>query len=200
MMLITFVVTLAVSIPIGILTGVLLSAGASLYRSSRPHIAVLGQIPGTTHYRNISRFPNAVELEHRLIMRFDDQLYFANGGFFKDTVRQLLRQSNRMIRFFYLDATNIHDMDSSGLHALKEAYYWLKKRNVQLCICGATGPVRDMFTKSGLMDEIGKDNHFVYIQTAYQYHQEKMGQTTEQTKPEKDALQSNFARNRRTFK
>jgi SulP family sulfate permease len=200
MMLVTFIVTLAIDIPIGILTGVLLSAGASLYRSSKPHIALLGKIPKTTHYRNLERFPNAEQLEHQLIMRFDDQLYFANASYFKEVVRQLLKESDRKIAYFYLDATNIHDVDSSGLHALKEIYYWLKKRKVQLCICGATGPVRDLLFKSGLMDEIGKENHFVYIHTAQQLHQNKIEGKNNPIEAETDALQTNFERNRRVIK
>ncbi|MEM6316935.1 MAG: solute carrier family 26 protein [Bacteroidota bacterium] len=200
MLLLTFLVTLAVSIPIGILTGVLLSAGASLYRSSKPHIAILGNIPQTTHYRNIERFPHAQQLEHKLIMRFDDQLYFANASFFKDTVRRLLKESGRNIRYFYLDATNIHDLDSSGLHALKEVYYYLRKKDVQLCICGATGPVRDLLFKSGLMEEIGKENNFVYIHTAHQFHLKQMGEIHEEIASETDALQTNFSRNRRIIR
>ncbi|MFK7980741.1 MAG: SulP family inorganic anion transporter [Saprospiraceae bacterium] len=200
MMLTTFVVTLAVNIPTGILTGVLLSAGASLYRSSKPHIALLGNIPNTTHYRNIERFPNAQELTHKLIFRFDDQLYFANASFFKDTVRRLLKEAGRPIQYFYLDATNIHDIDSSGLHALKESYNYLRKRGIQLCICGATGPVRDLLFKSNFMEEIGKENNFVYVHTAHLFHLKQNGQFQEDLEPEDDALQTNFSRNRRVLR
>ena len=200
MMLTTFVVTLAVNIPIGILTGVLLSAGASLYRSSKPHIALLGNIPNTTHYRNLERFPNAQELVYKLIFRFDDQLYFANASFFKDTVRRLLKEAGRPIKYFYLDATNIHDLDSSGLHALKESYNYLKKRGIQLCICGATGPVRDLLFTSGLMEEIGKENNFIYIHTAHQFHLKQVGEIQEELESEADALQTNFSRNRRVIR
>lgn len=200
MFLITFIVTLAINIPTGILTGVLLSAGASLYRSSKPHIALLGNIPNTTHYRNLERFPNAQELPHKLIFRFDDQLYFANASFFKDTIRRLLKEAGRPIAYFYLDATNIHDLDSSGLHALKESYRYLKKRGVQLCICGATGPVRDLLFKSGLMEEIGKENNFVYVHTAHQFHLKQLGQIQEELESEADALQTNFSRNRRVLR
>ena len=200
MLLITFITTLAINIPVGILTGVLLSAGASLYRSSKPHIALLGNIPNTTHYRNLERFPNAKELEHKLIFRFDDQLYFANASFFKDTVRRLLKEADRPIQYLYLDATNIHDIDSSGLHALKESYNYLKKRGIQLCICGATGPVRDLLFKSGLMEEIGKENNFVYVHTAHQFHLKLNGHFHAELEPEEDALQTNFSRNRRVLK
>lgn len=200
MMLTTFLVTLAVDIETGILVGVLLSAGASLYRSSKPHVAILGNIPNTTHYRNIQRFPNAIALKGKLIMRFDDQLYFANASFFKDTVRRLLKESDRKIQYFYLDATNIHDMDSSGLHSLKEVYYYLKRKRIQLCICGATGPVRDLLFKSGLMEEIGKENQFVYIHTAHQKHLKQAGEIYEELEPEEDALQTNFSRNRRVLR
>ena len=172
MMMVTFVATLALDIPTGIATGVLLSIGAILYHSSRPHIAVLGHIPNTLEFHDISRFPTAKELPDTLIMRFDEQLYFANASYFKDAAKKMVKNSNRAIKYFYLDTSDMQNLDSSGLHALEEFFNYLNKEQIQLCICGARGPVRDMLLKSGMMDKIGKDHQFVYVYAAYQYHQE----------------------------
>lgn len=196
MMLVTFVATLAIDIPVGIATGVLLSAGANLYRSSKPHVAILGQIPGTVHFRNIRRFSRAKELEHKVILRFDDQLYFANASYFKDTVKKIVRDCSRPLNYFYLDATNIHGLDSSGLTALREVHRNLRKQHIQLCICGATGPVRDMLYRSGFMDELGKKNHFVYLYSAHQYHQKLADDLPEEKIVDEDALQSNYMKKR----
>ncbi|MEM1120001.1 MAG: solute carrier family 26 protein [Bacteroidota bacterium] len=196
MMMVTFVATLAINIPVGIATGVLLSAGANLYRSSKPHIAILGQLPNAVHFRNIRRFSRAKELEGKIIMRFDDQLYFANASYFKDAVKDLVQNCQRPISYFYLDATNIHGLDSSGLTALKEVYRTLRAQGIQLCICGATGPVRDMLDRSGFMKELGKENHFVYLYSAHQYHQKKAGNLGEELESNEDALQSNYIKKR----
>jgi SulP family sulfate permease len=191
MMLLTFIVTLIISVPVGILTGVLLSIGAILYRSSRPHIAVLGQIPNTTYYRNLDRFENAKELENTIIMRFDDQLYFANASFFKGAIKKLINVNSKQLKYFYLDASDMHSMDSSGLRAFEEVYQLLTKKKIQLIICGARGPVRDMLFLSGLMETIGKENQFVNIHTAFEYHQSK-NEVTIITKASIDALQTDF--------
>jgi len=196
MMMVTFVATLAINIPIGIATGVLLSAGANLYRSSKPHIAILGQLPDTVHFRNIRRFSRAKELDDKIIMRFDDQLYFANATYFKDAIKDLIQSCQRPISYFYLDATNIHGLDSSGLTALKEVYRTLKAQGIQLCICGATGPVRDMLYRSGFMNELGKENQFVYLYSAHKYHQKVAGNLKEELESNDDALQSNYIKKR----
>ncbi|MFK7980742.1 MAG: SulP family inorganic anion transporter [Saprospiraceae bacterium] len=191
MMLITFIVTLIVSIPVGIFTGVLLSIGAILYHSTHPHIAVLGKIEGTNHYRNVKRFDDAIELDNKIIMRFDDQLYFANASFFKDSLKEIVQNANRPIRYFYLDASDIHKMDSSGLHALEEIYSYLKQQNIILCICNARGPIRDMLFKSGLMETIGKENQFLNVHTAYLFHSQGADGQRIPSEAE-DAVQTDF--------
>ena len=166
MMLVTFVFTLALGIEEGVLVGVILSVLAVLYRSSRPHVAILGKLPGTTYYRNIDRFEEAEQLEDVIIMRFDNQLYFGNAAYFKDVIRALVKDNEPKIKYFFLDAKSMYDIDSSGLRALHEVYRYLSQRGVQLYISGAIGPVRDMLHKSGLLDEIGKDHHFMYLNDA----------------------------------
>ena len=191
MMLVTFIATLTLGIELGVLVGVVLSIMTILYRSSRPHVVVLGKIPGTAHYRNIKRFEDAQQPKNIMIMRFDDQLYFANATFFKDTVKQLIRESERSLKYFYLDARSIHDIDSSGLQALREGYRLLQREGIQLCICGAIGPVRDILFKSGFMEELGKENHFMYIHNALQTHQKIIDKKTAAIEWNPDALQTN---------
>lgn len=170
MMMVTFVATLALDIPTGILTGVLLSIGAILFHSSRPHIAVLGQMPDKVHFQDIQRYESAKELEHKVIMRFDEQLYFANASYFKDKIKELVKNSNRTINYFYLDASDMQNIDSSGLTALEEVHINLKNQNIQLCICGATDTVTDLLNKSGLSKKIGVTNQFIDVHAAYQFH------------------------------
>ena len=80
----TFVITLTVGIKDGILVGVLLSLLLLVYRTSRPHIAVLGKIKGTNYFKNVLRFPAETEIHDAfLIIRFDAQLFFGNKDYFK---------------------------------------------------------------------------------------------------------------------
>mgnify|MGYP001177789471 FL=1 len=172
-LLFTFSVTLIFGIDEGVLTGIILSFAIIIYYSSRPQIVELGNIPGTTHYRNIDRFHKARQVRDYLIIRFDDQLYFGNANYFRDTIIKMLETRKIPPKFLLLDASTIHDMDSTGLYSLKEIYDYLKKMEIQLIISGATGPIRDLLKRSGLMDTIGSQNHFMYIKNAVRLSEEE---------------------------
>lgn len=169
MMLITFIITLIFGIEEGVITGVLISLLAVLYRSAKPHIAVLGQLPGTTVYRNLNRFEQAESRDDILIVRFDDQLYFSNAEAFKDCIKTLVRERKDFLRLMILDASSIHDIDSSGLLALEEVFNFLQRHQVKLYLCSVIGPVRDMLHKSGLREKIGRENQFLKIHDAVTY-------------------------------
>ena len=166
MMLTTFVLTLVLGIEEGVLIGVVFSIFMVIYRSSRPHMAVLGQLPNTDYYRNVDRFENAIQSEGILIVRFDAQLYFGNVHVFKNTIFELVDEQEQPLRLFVLDASSILDMDSSGLHALEEVIDHLRQHGIRFTISGVIGPIRDLLFKTGLMDKIGKENQFMSIRDA----------------------------------
>ncbi len=170
MMSITFVGTLILGISEGVILGVVISILVAMYRSSRPHIPVLGRLPGTTAYRNIERFKDIIQLDSILIIRFDNQLYFANILYFKEKVKELINKRENKPKVLLLDASSIHDMDSSGLHTLEEIHDFLEQHKIIFGLSGAIGPIRDLLSKSGLMDLIGKENQFVNIHSAVQYY------------------------------
>lgn len=152
MMIITFVATLILGIEEGVLFGVVLSILLVLYRSSKPHLAVLGRIPGTNYYRNVGRFEDAEEFEHTLIIRFDEQLYFANAVYFKDKVNLLMSDPKYAnIKYLVLDASNIHNIDSTGSHMISDLNRDLQDKGIEFHLSGVTGPVRDMLFKCELM-------------------------------------------------
>ncbi len=165
MMLTTFVVTLVLGIEEGVFAGVLLSILVILYKSTKPHIAILGKLPNTNIYRNLDRYKTAEKLKGALIIRFDDQLYFANASFFQDRIQEIVEQEKEL-QFFLLDASNIHDIDSTGVHALEEVFTFLKSRNLPFYISGLRGPVRDRIAKEGLTERLGEKNFYLEIHQA----------------------------------
>jgi len=170
---ITFGTTLLLGIQLGILVGVVLSLALMIYRQSKPNIAVLGRLPGTTYYRNISRFKQAEQHDELLIVRFDAPLYFGNAAFFKDRLLRLLDRETRDLGMLVLDASAMPDMDSTGAKAMSDVLNYLQDRQLRFALSGATGPVRDLLKRHGLMDAIGRDNQFLYIQDAVaDYRQE----------------------------
>jgi SulP family sulfate permease len=79
----TFFATLALGIEEGILIGVGLSIALIIKQSSYPHHAILGKIDRMNTYRNVKRFPDAMEIDGVLMFRFDAQLFFANSQIFR---------------------------------------------------------------------------------------------------------------------
>ncbi len=169
MMMATFIFTLFASTEEGVLLGVVLSVLAMLYRSSKPHIAVLGNLPGTNHYRNINRFAEADNPDDLLIIRFDSQLYFGNAAYYKEKIRDLAVEKLATLKVVVLDFSSIHELDSTGQQALEETHLLLSERGLKVLYSGVIGPVRDILSKSGLTDKIGKNNFFMYVHDAIRY-------------------------------
>nr|WP_109301071.1 sulfate permease [Aquimarina sp. AU474] len=165
-MIITFVGTLVFGVENGIFIGVILSFVFLQYYSSRPHIAELVNIPGTTYYRNINRFPDAIQSSNYLIIRFDNQLYFGNAGYFKDAIQEYVTNRNPKPKFLILDNTNMHDIDSTGLHVLEDICQYLEGLDIQLLIIGSIGPVRDFLKRSGFTDKLGLEHYYLTIEDA----------------------------------
>lgn len=166
MMITTFVVTLVVGIEIGVLTGVVLSVLQNTFLSSIPPMEVLGRIPRTNYFRNVNRFPEAMQVPGALILRFDASLYFPNADFFKKKIRKFVQDKGEGLEVLILDASSILTVDSTGMHAMEEVLYYLKSNNIDFYISGAMGVVRDRFTKAGLMRQIGAENQFMIINDA----------------------------------
>jgi len=177
----------------GVLTGVILSISAVLYRSSSPHIAILGKMPNTTLYRNINRFENLDISPEVIIIRFDDQLYFANASYFKDFVIDIIHKRKEKIKLFVLDASSIHRIDSTGLQVLKEVDQFLNNNNIKFYLSGVIGPVRDRLYKFGVMRDSGQKDYFLCIHDAVQHF--KQCQNDKAAEWDSSAVQTNVADN-----
>lgn len=159
MMVTTFVTTIVFGIEIGVLAGVILSILTILYRSSNPDFTELGKIKGSDQFLDLNRFAEAEKISEIAILRFEDRLYFANVSVFKDRILEAVEVEN--IRYLILDGSLINDIDSTGLHALKELDDHLKNQGIELHLCGAIGLVRDYLYKAGLLGESDKHHRNV---------------------------------------
>ncbi len=166
MLVATFIVTLTMGIETGIGVGVVLSLAMVIYRSSRPHIAVLGRVPGSPFYRNVERFPDLEQRKDIAIVRLDGPLYFANLVFVKDKLDQLIAKKGASLQFLLINAESISHVDSSAIHALEEWIKDFRSRGIDVGFAGVIGPVRDAFARAHLTDFIGKDHFFLSNQQA----------------------------------
>jgi len=167
---ITLLVTATIGIKEGIIIGVLLSLGMLIYKTTKPHMAVLGKVPGTIFYRNRKRFKDVEIQEDVLIVRFDAQLYFANTSYFKDKLQEYVRFKGDKLKIIIIDGESLNDLDSSAIYTLLDVLKYYKARGIQMAFTGLKGPVRDKMVKSGLMDLIGAEYFFMSIHGAVEHY------------------------------
>ncbi|GAB5549445.1 MAG: sulfate permease [Sandaracinaceae bacterium] len=174
----TFVVTLFVGIEEGIAAGVVTSLAFFVHRSTRPHHAVLGRLPGTTLYRNVRRFDEAEELEGVKIWRFDASFYFANADYFRDQVDRLLLDGET--RALVLDASGINDLDASAESMLQDIHTRLQGAGIALFVANAKGPVRDVMARGGFTEKLGEAQFFLDLHRAVERALEAAGERSDE--------------------
>lgn len=132
----------------GILLGVGLSLGTLVWRSSHPHIAVIGRVPGTEHFRNVTR--HAVQTQPGLVaLRVDESLFFANAGALQDTVEAQMAQQPAA-RHVLLVFSAVNQVDVTALGVLTELEHSLGQRGVELLLAEVKGPVWDRLRSTTL--------------------------------------------------
>ncbi len=166
MMLATFLGTLILGIEEGIVIGVILSLALIIFRTTQPHTAVLGRIPGKPYYKNVKRFEQLEVRDEILIFRFDARLYFANVSYFKETLEEEILNKGKKLKLVILDANSMNGMDSSGVHALEEVIEFCEERKIEFNMVSVKGPIRDIFHRAKLSNKLGEDKFFVRIQHA----------------------------------
>ena len=167
----TFLITLFIGITPGILVGVLLSLLLMVYRTSKPHFAILGNIKGTDYFRNVERFSEDVEERpDLLIVRFDAQLYFGNASYFRKRLLQYVDKKGPDLKGVILNAEAINYIDSTAARMLVKTISALRERDMDFYITGAIGPIRDIVFNSDIIDVVPKDHLFVRIIEAVKYH------------------------------
>jgi SulP family sulfate permease len=113
----TILLTLGLGVEAGVSTGVIVSLVLHLYKTSRPHVAEVGLVPGTQHFRNVLR--HEVETDPALLtLRVDQSLYFANARFLEDLVQDRVAE-NRNLRHVVLMCSAVNEIDLSALESLE---------------------------------------------------------------------------------
>ncbi len=179
----TFLLTLFVGITEGILFGTLLALLLMVYRTSKPHVAVLGRINGTSYFRNINRFKE--DIEHTpevLVFRFDAQLYFGNKDYFKSELLAAIAEQQTPPSTIIIKSDPINYIDSSAVFMLENLITELQQQEIRVLFSELIGPTRDIIKKSKLIGLIGRENFFVNTNEAYEFATKKTPKTNLQEK------------------
>ena len=137
----TLLVTLSVSIEIGLMVGVVASLALFLYKASRPHIAEVGLVLGTEHFRNIRRH-SALTSPRVVSLRVDESLYFANSRALEDRVNDAVANAPD-VEHIVLQCSAINDIDSTALESLETIERRLRDSGISLHLTEVKGPVMD---------------------------------------------------------
>lgn len=148
----TVTLTLGLGVEVGVSAGVILSIALHLYKTSRPHVAEVGLVPGTQHFRNILR--HKVKTAPQLVtLRIDESLYFANARFLEDYVYDRV-VCDQPITDVVLMASAVNEIDMSALESLEAINTRLKELNIRLHFSEVKGPVMDRLKRSHFLDDL----------------------------------------------
>jgi len=148
----TILLTLGAGVEAGVSAGVALSILLHLWKTSRPHVAEVGLVPGTQHFRNIRR--HKVETRPSLLtLRIDESLYFPNARYMEDYILDRVTD-DRDLRDVVLMFSAVNAVDLSALESLEAINQRLKDMGIRLHLSEVKGPVMDRLQRSHFLDEL----------------------------------------------
>ena len=150
--IVTMLITLGFGVEAGVSCGILVSIGLHLYRTSKPHIAEVGLIEGTEHFRNVRRYQ--VECYPQILtLRVDESLFFANASYLEERIYSAAFD-NGDIAHVILMCTAINEIDYTALETLEAVNLRLKQQGITLNLSEVKGPVMDMLNRTDFFDHL----------------------------------------------
>ena len=182
----TILLTLYEGVEIGLIAGVGLSIFLHLYKTSKPHVAVVGQLPGTMNFRNKERHTVVTDPEI-LSLRIDASLYFPNARFIEEMVNDAVA-ANPAVRHVILECPAVNTIDASALESLEAINHRLKDGGVTLHLSEVKGPVMDRLKRSHFLDELTGKVHLTQFDAVASINPELARQTLETQRPEDSSI------------
>ncbi len=172
--MLTAVLTAAVDIEFGLLAGLALSLLWPVWLARAPHIAELGRIPGSNHYRNIARHP-AESWPDLLLVRVDGALSAANAAHVTAWVTRAVAARREVeskaaagsaLRHVVMDGGGVHAIDATALDAMEQLGRELARHTIGLHWAELRGPVTDRLARAGQLQRRGPGQHFLNVDVA----------------------------------
>ena len=166
---------------LGILQGILLAALISilllLARASRPHVALLGRVPGTNSYSDLARHPENEPLGSVIACRPEASLLYVNAGYVLETVMASVLKNRSKIRAVVCDLSASPYIDLAGARILHALHDELAAQGIALQIVGARGRVRDLLRADGLAEKVGGLERAVSLDDAISAARKRVAET-----------------------
>tara|TARA_R110002074_G_scaffold3594_27_gene18839 strand:- start:2252 stop:4030 length:1779 start_codon:yes stop_codon:yes gene_type:complete len=149
---VTMLLTLGLGVELGVTAGVVLSIALFLYDTSRPHVAEVGLVAGTEHFRNIKRHKVQTDLTV-VSLRIDQSLYFANARFLEDYIYDRVID-DKTVKHVVLMCSAVNEIDLSALETLELINIRLKEMGIDLSLSEVKGPVMDRLRRADLLGHL----------------------------------------------
>lgn len=156
----TLLGVLIVGIEAGLILGLVLSLLLYVWRASRPHVAELGRLPGSEHFRNINRYTNLETWPAIMLLRVDENLSFANSAFLEETIMERVAHKPRL-EHLVLVASGINGVDLSALESLAKLAESLRSAQITLHLAEVKGPVMDRLKDTALIQGLAPGRVFL---------------------------------------
>lgn len=171
-----FLGVLFISVEIGLLIAVALSVAKILLHVTRPHTALLGNIPGTSIYRNVQQYPDAIRTPGIMIIRIDAAIYFSNSNYIRERILRWLDEEGDMIRkengvplqFAIIEMSPVTNIDTTGIHSFEDLLKTSRKRDIQMAFANPGTGVIQKLNDAGFVDVVGQEWFFLTVGEAVQ--------------------------------
>ncbi|HEY9809700.1 MAG TPA: solute carrier family 26 protein [Halomicronema sp.] len=154
-----FVAVLFTSVEKGIILGAVISLVLHLWRTSKPHIAIVGRVGETEHFRNVLRH-SVKTSPHVLAVRVDESLYFVNTKYLEGFLIKAVRNQPE-VKHLVLVCSAVNLIDGSALETLKNLIEELRVMGVDFYMSEVKGPVMDRLERVGFVDKLGRERIFL---------------------------------------
>jgi sulfate permease, SulP family len=162
----TLLVTLWVGVEAGLVVGIGVSLALFVFRTSQPHIATVGLVPGTEHFRNVLR--HVVLVSPQVVsLRVDGSLYFANARSLEDRINQTVA-ANPAIQHLLLQCSAINDIDASALASLESLNQQLREADISLHLTEVKGPVMDRLLQTHFLRDLSGKIFLTHYQAIHE--------------------------------
>ncbi|MEP6346901.1 MAG: STAS domain-containing protein, partial [Parasphingorhabdus sp.] len=148
----TIGVTLLAGVEPGVIAGVSLSLALFLWRSSRPHAAIVGRVPETEHFRNVNR--HKVFTDPRILtIRIDESLTYLNARWLEEFILEQVAEQ-QTVRHVVLMCSAVNAIDASALESIEAINHRLEDGRISLHLSEVKGPVMDRLNRSHFLDQL----------------------------------------------
>lgn len=160
----TFVGTLALGIELGLVVGIGASIVKFIGRAALPHVATLGRLPNSDTYDSVTRHPEAEVMEGITVQRVEGRIFFGNAD---RVMRRVAEHAHEQgAHTLVLDASGVHTLDSTSLHAMEDLVDRLEADNVRLVLARVSEPVEELLARAGVIERLGGMGVFHFVHEA----------------------------------